>query len=238
MKVDKNCLCANIKLKIAEANKKIGDVEVQAGMTAGYLSKLQKDESRNNNILDFVVNVSEILEISIDSLIHVDYSSLSKTEKYFADFIDKIIRDTTEGNLIWNKETKEELEDFQYQSSHPLFDVTERESDTYEPKRYGYNSLFDKNVNISSDCYNVEIGDSSLYLMNVYSKKEPFGIELYFVKDLGMEHYQVIKICQIGVNSPLEKLGADLNNAAKESSNHIKLDKDAKDIIDSYMIPF
>lgn len=239
MKIDKNLLCSNIKLKIAEANKKIGDVEVQAGMTAGYLSKLQKDESKNNNILDFVANISEILNVSIDSLVHVDYSSLTKTERYFADFIDKIIKDTTEGTLAWNKETKEMLEDFSYQSQHPLFETTQLSSDgMYEPIKYGYNSLFDKGANISSDCYNVEIGDAVLYLMNIYSEKEPFGIELYFVKDLGMEHYQVIKICQIGVNSPLEKLGADLNNVAKESSNHIKLDKGAKDIIDSYMIPF
>ena len=60
MKVDKNLLYSNIKLKISESNKKIGDVEVEAGMTAGYLSKLQKDEAKNNNILDFIVSVSEI----------------------------------------------------------------------------------------------------------------------------------------------------------------------------------
>ena len=240
MKVDKNLLYSNIKLKISEANKKIGDVEVEAGMTAGYLSKLQKDDAKNNNILDFVVSVSEILEVSVETLVHIDYSSLTKTERYFADFIDKLIRETTEGNLCWNKETKEMLEDFQYQSMHPLFEISERESETYQPIRYGYNSLFDKGVDISSDCYNVEINGSTLYLMNVFSKNEPFGYELYFVKPVDYEHSNVIKVCQIGVNSPLEKIGGDLYTVAKESSNHIKLDNNAKSIIDDFMndIPF
>lgn len=240
MKVDKNLLYSNIKLKISETNKKIGDVEVEAGMTAGYLSKLQKDDAKNNNILDFIVSVSEILGISVDSLVHVDYSSLTKTERYFADFIDKLIRETTEGVLCWNKETVETLNDFYYQSEHPLFVPDEIHGDTYEPKSFKYNSLFESGVNISSDCYNVEINGSTLYLMNTYSKNEPFGVELYFVKPVDYEQSNVIKICQIGVNSPLEKLGGDLNAAAKESSNHIKLDNNAKSIIDDFMndIPF
>ena len=209
-------------------------------MTAGYLSKLQKDESKTNNILDFIVNVSGLLGVSVDSLVHLDFSSLTKNEKYFADFIDKLIRETTEGNLCWDKETKETLNDFCYQSQHPLFIADELHSDTYEPKSYKYNSLFEKNVKISSDCYNVEINGATLYFMNVYSENEPFGIELYFVKPIDYEHNNVIKICQIGVNSPLEKIGGDLCNAANESSNHIKLDNNAKSIIDDFMsdIPF
>lgn len=149
MKVDKNLLYSNIKLKISEANKKIGDVEVEAGMTAGYLSKLQKDDSKNNNILDFVVSVSEILGISVDSLVHIDFSSLTKTEKYFADFINKLIRETTEGELCWDKETMNNLNDFSYQYSHPLFEITERYSN-YEPKKMAYKSLFSAGASLST----------------------------------------------------------------------------------------
>lgn len=228
---------------IYEQNKKIGDVEVEAGMTAGYLSKLQKDEAKNNNILDFVVNVSEILGISVDSLVHVDYSSLTKTEKYFADFIDKLIRETTEGELCWDKETMNNLNNYSYQYSHPLFEITERDGGSYEPKKFAYKSLFSLGATLASDCFKVSLNDSTLYLMNVNISPDSFAFakEMYFVKYYqGNETSEVIKVCQIKNGSPLDKIANDLVMAAKESSNHIKLDNNAKSIIDDFMndIPF
>lgn len=230
-------LYSNFMYWISKLNLKIGEFEAKAGMTPGYLSKLQKDESKGNNILDFMVNASKILGVSIDSLVSVDFSSLTKTEKYFADFIDKVIRDTTDGKLNWCKETTTLLQDFNYQSKHPLF----KEMDPgYGEPWYQYNSLFDINVNIGGECYYVNLVDSTLYLMNVYSNNEPFGVELYFVKNKPSNDKEVIKICQIETNSPLESLGGKLNSVAKESANHIHLNENAKSIIDDFMndIPF
>ena len=234
----KTLLYSNFMFLISKLNLKIGEFEAKAGMTPGYLSKLQKEESKSNNILDFMVNASKILGVSIDSLVSVDYSSLTNIEKYFADFIDKLIRETTEGKLCWDKELISNLNDFSYQYTHPLFEATERYSDTYEPKKFGYKSLFCVNAEIASDCYNVTLNDSTLYLMTVNISPDSFEFaqEMYFVKYYqGSEEPEVIKICQIKENSPLSKIANNLVMAAKESSNHIKIDNNARNIIDDFM---
>ena len=241
LKIDKSQLYSNIKYKITEKNLKIGDVETRAGMTAGYLSKLQKDESKTNNILDFIVNVAKLLDVSIDSLIHVDYASLTNTEKYFADFIDKLIRDTIADELQWEKESFESFDDFHYQAQHPLFKVIEYEDGTYEPKKMGYNSFFTPGAQVLSDCFNVRIKEKRLYLMNVLISQSVSAKELYFVQwKSDFEYPKVIKICQIDTNSPLNELTEDLVMTARESSTHIKLEDAAKAIIDDFMsgIPF
>ena len=152
-------LHSNLMALLAQKNLKIGEFENKAGMTPGYISKLLKDDSKGNNILDFIVNASNILCVSIDSLVHVDISALTKAERYFSDFIDKIIRETTDGTLVWNREAKEDFENYQIRAKHPLF----REYDVpYNEVDYSYSSKFDINADISSDCYNVELYNSTL----------------------------------------------------------------------------
>ena len=239
MKIDKSQLYSNIKYKITEKNLKIGEVETKAGMTAGYLSKLQKDESKTNNILDFIVNVAKLLDVSIDSLIHVDYASLTNAEEYFANFLDKLIRDTLAEELQWERESFESFDAFDFQSQHPLFKFVD--PGPYEFKKMSYNSLFTPGAQILSDCFNVKIKSRRLYLMNVLISQSISAKELYFVQwDTGYEEPVVIKICQIDTNSPLNELAEDLVMTARESSTHIKLEDAAKAIIDDFMsgIPF
>ena len=241
LKIDKSQLYSNIKYKITEKNLKIGEVETKAGMTAGYLSKLQKDESKTNNILDFIVNVAKLLDVSIDSLIHVDYASLTNAEEYFANFLDKLIRDTLAEELEWEKEAFESFDDFSFQFKHPLFKIVKCEDSTYEPQEMGYNSLFTPGAQIQSDCFSTRIKNKRLYLMNVSISQSVSAKELYFVQsERGWEYPEVIKVCQIDTNSPLNELAEDLVMTARESSTHIKLEDAAKAIIDDFMsgIPF
>ena len=115
-------------------------------------------------------------------MINLDYSNLTKTERYFADFIDKLIRDTVNEDLHWEKESLKSLEDFDYQMQHPLFKIIAQEDGTYEPKKFGYNSFFTPGAKINSDCYNVKIQENVLYLMNVSISECLSAKELYFIK--------------------------------------------------------
>lgn len=71
----------NISYLIKEQGKKVGEVETQAGVSAGYISRNSKDANSKPGI-DFLYKVSEILNTSIDTLIRIPLSELTPTKRY------------------------------------------------------------------------------------------------------------------------------------------------------------
>ena len=84
---DKNLMLANIYYLIKEQGRKIGEVENDAGMSSGYLSRVSKDQFTKPGI-DFIFNVANILKVSIDTLVGVDLTALTPTEEYLLRFME------------------------------------------------------------------------------------------------------------------------------------------------------
>ena len=104
---------------------KIGQIEKEAGIRLGYMSRLEKDGNTSEPSMEFVVTAAKLLKVSVDTLISVDLTGLTPTEQYITSFFDKLKEDTLKDRLDWNRETafnlnrmEPDMNGFVY---HPLF---------------------------------------------------------------------------------------------------------------------
>lgn len=105
-KFNSKLLFDNIEYLIRTQDRKIGEVEAEAGVSAGYISRTNK-ESGGKPGIDFIMNISEVLHVSIDTLLKVNISSLTPTESYIVSFLEKMTKDTIKDLLAWEFETKD-----------------------------------------------------------------------------------------------------------------------------------
>ena len=173
----KERLFSNLSHLIKLQGKKIGELESDAGVSAGYISRMNKEVNSKPGI-DFIVKAADQLNVSIDTLLGVDLTKLSRTEKYTFDFIEKLIRETEAESLRWEKEAASELNSIDSNGwsnmDYPLFSYEtfyeETESDYPEQvSRFVFNSAsYGFHTAINGDCYNLQMQyDTTLYLMNI-----------------------------------------------------------------------
>ncbi len=244
---DKKIMFDNISFILKEVGKKIGELEAEAGVSAGYISRSSKDSNAKPGI-DFIVNVSEALNVSIDTLLKVDLSSLSPTEKYLISFIDKLKRDTMNDKLYWNSESADELNSLKLDengcSEHPLFEYetfyVKGETDYPEEmsKIIFSSKAFGHNTYINGNCFNLRLKNGvMLYLMSISKAYGSYKDGYYYVKELWM--YQPGKgkhfLCNNLDNSVLSSKIIDLYASIEESLKHPKIIPPLKYVIDSFM---
>lgn len=237
---DKRRCIANIYQLTKEQGLRIGDLEKGAGVSPGYLSRLNKGDSTANLSIDFVATMACFLGVSVDALINNDYTTVTATEKYLLAFIDKLMTRTNADELDWKKETVADLASVGFdpdgEPSHPLF--------TYGPDGIHsapvYNSRFNAEYVIAGDCYRLKmpgIEASTLYLMCVDT---PGGADLPFAdKDYELyivKRWEANPLCHAMPKSSL--FYAALNKlyaSVTESCKHPKLDSGVMSIIDEFM---
>ena len=69
---DKNRCLNNIYFLVKEKNLRIGDLEAGAGVSIGYISRLNKDDSKATPSIEFLVSIADKLDVTIDALIQYD----------------------------------------------------------------------------------------------------------------------------------------------------------------------
>lgn len=247
--MDKKILFNNISFMVKELGKKVGELELQAGVSPGYISRTSKDENTKPGI-EFVVNVAKALNVSIDTLLKVDLSTVSPTERYLISFIEKLTSDTLNNKLDWQRETAEYLNQSIYLNehgicSHRLFteETFFREDETEFPEQvteivfnshsYGYNTY------IEGDCFNLRMKNGMfLYVMNVSKWVHKIVDTTAYAKELWMCTCQNDKkfLCSTrDISSETAMLIEHLYNAICENEKHPKLNKDVKNVIDAFM---
>lgn len=237
---DKRLCIANIYQLAKERGMKLGDLEKNAGVSAGYLSRLNKDDSTATPSIDFVASVAKALGVTVDAIINNDYTALTPTEKYILAFIDKLLSQTNADELDWKKETINQLQTIGYDEmgspDHPLFVMAFEDGDPHP----AYNSQFNSGHTISGDCFCLSLPGverAFIYLMctdDPRAEDLPFRIddyELYMVKN-----WKVQPLCHaLPVGSPFYEALSSLYAAVTESSKHPKLDADVMSAINAFM---
>ena len=243
---DKNLMLANIYYLIKEQGRKIGEVENDAGMSSGYLSRVSKDQFTKPGI-DFIFNVANILKVSIDTLVGVDLTALTPTEEYLLRFMEKLRDDTTSDKLDWKRESSESLNRLQSDENgevgHPLFSLeTFEDFGQYEvPERITevvfVSHTFDCYTFIDGDCYSLRLKNGShIHLMHIakrrYSSGDPnaHAIEMWMTGDNGKQY-----LCSNIENTPLSKLLTGLYTVVSDYSKHPKVMKELRYVIDAFM---
>lgn len=236
----------NISYLIKEQGKKVGEVETQAGVSAGYISRNSKDSNSKPGI-DFLFRVSEILNTSIDTIMKIPLSELTPTERYLVSFFEKLKADTAADKILWERESKEYLNqlepDINGFVNHSLFSY----ETCYVPSETDYPDQVDKTVFVSKtfgnqtvingDCYNVRLKNGvRLYLMNIVkivhqvNDSDATALEAWMMDNSGGQ-------CLCGTQNDqfLADLLIDLYNTVHEVLRHPQLSNSFRCAIDAFM---
>ena len=233
----------NISYLIKEQGKKVGEVETQAGVSAGYISRNSKDSNSKPGI-DFLFRVSEILNTSIDTIMKIPLSELTPTERYLVSFFEKL---KAADKILWERESKEYLNQLEPDINgfvhHPLFSY----ETCYVPSETDYPDQVDKTVFVSKtfgnqtvingDCYNVRLKNGvRLYLMNIVkivhqvNDSDATALEAWMMDNSGGQ-------CLCGTQNDqfLADLLIDLYNTVHEVLRHPQLSNSFRCAIDAFM---
>lgn len=242
---DKNRFFLNLSILVKEKGKKLGELEKDAGVSTGYLSRVRKEGS-NNPSLEVVVALASLLGVSVDKLIYGDLFEPTATENYLLTFIHKLTADTNAGDLLWGKQNKlsfmpltldarEELE------AHPLMLASDDEDDRGVCYNSSFHGLREK-ARVVDDCFCADIGGGdAFFLMCIGVKSDPDNInsqltreyELYYVNNYNQRNGICHAVCD---PTDIFYLALQqLYDAATEQGCHAQVNPDVRRIIDWYM---
>lgn len=246
-KFDKKMMFNNIYFMLKKTGKKIGELESEAGVSSGYISRTSKDEKTKPGV-EFVINVAKALDVSLDTLINVDMSGLTATEEYLLSFISKLKEETKQDKLKWNRESKDMLNRIEPyidgSVEHPLFSYETffEEGETDYPEEVSrvvmLSHSFDCHTAVAGDCFNLKMKNGAiLYIMNLSKSVHRINDISAFVKEIWMYKQGTGNqfLCKNTPNTALSSLVDDLYNTVSENSKHPVIDSDLRYIIDSFM---
>lgn len=227
---------------------KIGQIEKEAGIRLGYMSRLEKGDNAAEPSVEFIVTAAKLLNVSVDTLISMDLANLTSTEKYLVSFIEKLKSDTIQEKIYWNVETQFDLDrqlvDCNGESTHPLFSLETyyRQSECEYPDEVTDNvyvsKTFGPNTSINGDCYNLRLKNgSTFYLMNIVKDVHRVGDNSAFVKEAVMYvprgRTQVLATTQD--DYPIGHLLEELYSTVKDRMKHPQVNNDVMTAIDAFM---
>ena len=246
------------------ANKKgisKSDLEREAGISAGYISRLSRPENTTVPNVEVLLAFSKKLGVTVDYLVNPRTNNTSENEELLIKFLNKVSDDTVSRDIEWTVETPEELGKrnwYDYETGecgHPLFREYEKPkpwSTDYPEYESGYISYFGDQClsTFLGDCYHAELPyqNAKLYIMNIetsyfFTTKEGqqfddqidcFEVCLY--KD-GVEPLCRTDLVSEDVDDAVRKLYYTI----KREMDSNKLSKKAKDILETYVgdkLPF
>ncbi len=170
MKYDKVRLASNIRFKLAEHGKKMSDLDAAIGKSTGYIAKTFSEDNTSNPSIDTVDSIASFLDTTISSLVYASYSKMTKNELFLDNLISKLLSNTIDGSLIWNRRTKGQI-----LSSFTEDDITAcfikksyYEDDTFPDLSYQSLAFPDQYVVFSGDVYDVDLNSRGAKLFIVY----------------------------------------------------------------------
>ncbi len=228
---------------------KIGQIEKEAGIRLGYMSRLDKEGNTSEPSMEFIVTAARLLKVSIDTLISVNLVGLTPTEQYLVNFFDKLKADTLADKLDWRIESTDELNrmdtDMNGNVAHPLFDLETfyEEGETDYPDqvtRVVFTSKsFGPTTYITGDCYNLKMKNGTvLYLMDIEKSVHKTGDPNAFAKEIWTFTPFVGSQCLVcdKDDTPIAPLIHSLFAVVKERMQHPRIGKDVMNAIESFMM--
>ena len=237
----------NIDFLIKSENRKIGEVESEAGVSAGYISRTSKDGGSRPGI-DFIMNIAKVLHVSIDTLLKVDISSLTPTERYLISFLEKLEHDTVHDLLAWERVSAESLNNMEADrngiTNHPLFDFhrSMKRERASTRKRFQESYLFQIRsvfiLRFMGDCFELRLKNGAyLHLMNISKSVYRTNDQDAFAKEVWMSipGQEPQYLCSDHGDSKLAEFINNLYAAVAENTKHPKVKQEFRYIIDSFM---
>ena len=115
--MDKYRLLQNIKIMAKRKNIKIGDLEANAQVSKGYLSRLSSPDSGSPS-LESMLLIADQLGTTLQVLIDANLSDVGESNQLSIEFLNKMIVDTQNEKITWHWVSTSDVED--YRSISPL----------------------------------------------------------------------------------------------------------------------
>jgi transcriptional regulator with XRE-family HTH domain len=245
---DKKRCISNIYFLAKDQGKKIGDIENKAGVSAGYISRINKDDNNTNPGIEFLTSVADELGVSLDALISDEFEALSPTQTYLVNFLERLIKLTQSHEIKWNRESERELDrvsmDEEGEPDHPLYALAWGADEPEYCSRFftgaDFSQCDDRYIPVG-DGYNFSVGDdASVYLMKVrrdlYDPEIEFDVEPFYELYL-VQGKKVEPLCcsTRPVGAPYATLLPKLYQNVADSYGKVDINQNAKDIIDAFM---
>lgn len=244
---NKQLMLDNISYLLKETGKKIGELETDSGVSPGYISRISKEGNTKPGI-DFIMNVADSLNVSINTLLNVDLTEMTPNEKYLLSFLEKLNNDSIDDKLDWNSESADQLNraetDRNGNTDHPLLSLETfyEEGETEYPEEVTrvvfVSKSFDCKTSIHGDCFNLRLKNGSiLYIMNlsksVYRTNDPdaFAKEIWMYTPGNGSSF----LCSNNVISPLADLVDELYTTVSERMKHPRIKRELQYVIDAFM---
>ena len=166
---DKYALFRNIRELLKTRDVKLGQIEKDAGLAPGYMSRLDKPKNSSEPTLGFVIAAAKDLGVSVDYLINCEISSMTSTELYTYRFLDRLKLDTIRGKLLWVPETVKYSDSGNIKVMHPLLSLNKDFKNSSLVRKYVFDShSFGADTIVDENCYSADIGEGTrLYIMNI-----------------------------------------------------------------------
>lgn len=233
---------------------KVKDIETEAKVSVGYLSRVKNDT--NPRIpLELAIAASKLLKVSIDALCYHDFKKLTKSEEYVANFLEQLKQRTVDGvDADWKVLRKVDLDakhpywseqESEWRSNDPLFKVVSADTMRYDSKFWTDGELIEnigyKEAWIGGDCYAIKLPGYSNTLKLMKVEYGPM-IDDETILDEGYELYLLqggtLKPLCVGMYKSDSKFYEALKllyEAIVESTGRVRLDKEAKNILEAFL---
>ncbi len=248
-KFDKSICLSNIRYLISTSSVKIGDIEDAAGVSRGYMSRLEKNNNTSTPSIEFVVAAAKKLNVSVDSLLYSDFSQLNNTDLYILKFIEKLSRETATHNLKWISEGVSTMNacfrDFNIDKLPSLLRLLC--PDATQEYEFTYNSRFifsEYNIKVTEPCYHSSIPDSlaDIYInpcrINKNSGQAHSTFEIYLIEANSEDQnkQQLLPLCSTYfTNSTIHEAVRALYMQIKTEINRVHLDSSTIAVINRFL---
>ena len=98
---DNTQLVANLGYLTKKNNLRIGDLESMLGISAGYISRTAKTDSKKKLSLDVAWKIAQLFEVDLRDLLETDLSTVNANTQIAVEFIEKLLRETDDQTIEW-----------------------------------------------------------------------------------------------------------------------------------------
>lgn len=98
---DNSCLISNIDYLAKKIGMRYGDLEKALGLSAGYISRTAKADSKKKLSIDVVWKIAKLFEVDMNSLLERDLSDQESNTALVGTFIDRLTEQTKLGEIEW-----------------------------------------------------------------------------------------------------------------------------------------
>ena len=240
---DKKTCLANIRFLLSMLSVRLGDIETNAGVSIGYLSRLEKEGNKSDPSIEFLATAAKMLGVTLDTLLYAKLGELSNDEKYLIQFLTMLKIDTDEDKIVWEMESAESLNNLQgmpdaYSRPHPLF--TLYGEDPGDLNYYFHTDFLPvEDVLISGPCYHTHVpkSEDTIYLTKVALKN---ATPLYDREFIEITHIDndgtVFPICNtIQTVRQITEAANALYDRAANYASHIHFADPTRSLINGYL---